>query len=139
VSLFVTGYGKHRNVTGALVGPQTTTELDAVDARHRDVGQHEIGRRVQQTVDGEPLEIYPFLGSSRLEEPITRYPVSFVLHGHALDRVPMWVIDELARRFAEQRHESTQVCRGTLLSREQYSTISIDSVTKTRDSFLRAE
>ena len=38
---------------------------------------------VVQTVEGEPLEIYPFLGSSRLEEPINRYPVSFVLHGHA--------------------------------------------------------
>jgi len=38
---------------------------------------------VQQTVDGEPLEIYPFLGSSRLEEPISRYPVSLVFHGHA--------------------------------------------------------
>lgn len=38
---------------------------------------------VQQTVDGEPPEIYPFLGSSRLEEPINRYPVSFVVHGHA--------------------------------------------------------
>jgi Icc-related predicted phosphoesterase len=38
---------------------------------------------VQQTVDGEPLEIYPFLGSSRLEEPLNRYPVSMVLHGHA--------------------------------------------------------
>src|SRR5262249_26848505 len=38
---------------------------------------------IQQTVDGEPLEIYPFLGSSRLEEPINRYPVSFVVHGHA--------------------------------------------------------
>jgi Icc-related predicted phosphoesterase len=38
---------------------------------------------VQQTVDGEPLEIYPFLGSSRLEEPLNRYPVTFVLHGHA--------------------------------------------------------
>jgi Icc-related predicted phosphoesterase len=38
---------------------------------------------VQQTVDGEPLEIYPFVGSSRLEEPIGRYPVSFVVHGHA--------------------------------------------------------
>src|SRR5215212_5395962 len=38
---------------------------------------------VQQTVEGEPLEIYPFLGSSRLEEPIGRYPVSLVLHGHA--------------------------------------------------------
>src|SRR5204863_9825590 len=38
---------------------------------------------IQATVDGEPLEIYPFLGSSRLEEPINRYPVSLVLHGHA--------------------------------------------------------
>ena len=38
---------------------------------------------MQQTVEGEPLEIYPFLGSSRLEEPINRYPVSLVLHGHA--------------------------------------------------------
>src|SRR5438477_9257983 len=38
---------------------------------------------VQQTVEGEPLEIYPFLGSSRLEEPLGRYPVSFVFHGHA--------------------------------------------------------
>src|SRR6185436_11502959 len=38
---------------------------------------------VQQTVDGEPLEIYPFLGSSRLEEPINRFPVSLVIHGHA--------------------------------------------------------
>ena len=38
---------------------------------------------VQKTVEGEPLEIYPFLGSSRLEEPIGRYPVSLVVHGHA--------------------------------------------------------
>ena len=38
---------------------------------------------VADTVQGEPLEIYPFLGSSRLEEPIGRYPVSLVLHGHA--------------------------------------------------------
>src|SRR6185503_20020107 len=39
--------------------------------------------QVQQTAEGEPLEIFPFIGSSRLEEPINRYPVSFVLHGHA--------------------------------------------------------
>jgi Icc-related predicted phosphoesterase len=38
---------------------------------------------VERTVEGEPREIYPFLGSSRLEEPINRYPVSFVVHGHA--------------------------------------------------------
>jgi Icc-related predicted phosphoesterase len=37
---------------------------------------------IQQTVEGEPLEIYPFLGSSRLEEPLMRYPVTLVVHGH---------------------------------------------------------
>ena len=35
------------------------------------------------TVDGEPMDIYPFLGSSRLEEPLLRYPVDAVFHGHA--------------------------------------------------------
>lgn len=35
------------------------------------------------TVQGEPLEIYPFLGSSRLEDPLMRYPVDAVFHGHA--------------------------------------------------------
>jgi Icc-related predicted phosphoesterase len=38
---------------------------------------------VEQTVAGEPPEIYPFVGSSRLEEPIGRYPVTLVVHGHA--------------------------------------------------------
>jgi Icc-related predicted phosphoesterase len=35
------------------------------------------------TVQGEPLEIFPFLGTSRLEDPLIRYPVSVVFHGHA--------------------------------------------------------
>lgn len=38
---------------------------------------------VQSTVEGEPREIYPYLGCSRLEEPLVRYSVSFVFHGHA--------------------------------------------------------
>jgi Icc-related predicted phosphoesterase len=38
---------------------------------------------IQGTVEGEPREIFPFLGCSRLEEPLTRYPVSAVFHGHA--------------------------------------------------------
>jgi Icc-related predicted phosphoesterase len=38
---------------------------------------------VASTVDNEPPEIYAFLGSSRLEEPLTRYPVNAVFHGHA--------------------------------------------------------
>jgi Icc-related predicted phosphoesterase len=35
------------------------------------------------TVQGEPVDIFPFLGSSRLEEPLLRYPVDAVFHGHA--------------------------------------------------------
>ncbi len=38
---------------------------------------------IRATVEGEPLEIFPFLGSSRLEEPINRYSVTAVFHGHA--------------------------------------------------------
>lgn len=38
---------------------------------------------IQETVEGEPAEIFPFLGSSRLEEPLSRYPVQAVFHGHA--------------------------------------------------------
>jgi Icc-related predicted phosphoesterase len=38
---------------------------------------------VRGTVEGEPPEIMPFLGSSRLEEPIHRHPVAAVIHGHA--------------------------------------------------------
>ena len=38
---------------------------------------------IVDTVVGEPLEIYPFLGTSRLEEPLIRYPVAAVFHGHA--------------------------------------------------------
>jgi len=38
---------------------------------------------VQGTVEGEPCEIYPYLGSSRLEEPLGRFSVTAVVHGHA--------------------------------------------------------
>jgi Icc-related predicted phosphoesterase len=38
---------------------------------------------IQATVAGEPAEIYTYLGSSRLEEPLSRYPVTAVFHGHA--------------------------------------------------------
>ncbi len=38
---------------------------------------------LKSTVEGEPVEIFPFLGSSRLEEPIDRHKASVVFHGHA--------------------------------------------------------
>jgi Icc-related predicted phosphoesterase len=68
---------------------------------------------VQETVEGEPLEIYPFLGSSRLEEPLSRYPVSLVLHGHAhrgqlhgftRNQIPVYNVSMplLTRRFPDR-------------------------------------
>ena len=39
---------------------------------------------VAETVEGEPLEIYPFLGSSRLAHAVDRFDnVKAVVHGHA--------------------------------------------------------
>jgi Icc-related predicted phosphoesterase len=39
---------------------------------------------IPETVEGEPLEIYPFLGSSRLANAIDRFDnVKAVVHGHA--------------------------------------------------------
>lgn len=38
---------------------------------------------VGDTVKGEPLEIYPYLGNSRLAEVVDRHGANLVLHGHA--------------------------------------------------------
>jgi len=62
-----------------------TLKLEAALARLRT--PHRVGllhyAPIAGTVEGEPREIYPFLGCSRLEEPLNRYPVSAVFHGHA--------------------------------------------------------
>ena len=38
---------------------------------------------IRQTVEGEALEIYPLLGTSRLAEPLDNYGVTAAFHGHA--------------------------------------------------------
>jgi len=38
---------------------------------------------IRATVAGEPPELFPFLGSSRLEDPLNRFAVTAVFHGHA--------------------------------------------------------
>ncbi len=43
---------------------------------------------IRATVDTEPAEIVPFLGSSRLEDPINRYHATLVVHGHAHHGAP---------------------------------------------------
>lgn len=43
---------------------------------------------VPDTLEGEPPEIFPFLGSSRLLPPIETYGASVVFHGHAHTGIP---------------------------------------------------
>ena len=43
---------------------------------------------IRATVEGEPPEIFPYLGCSRLEEPLNRYHVAAVVHGHAHNGAP---------------------------------------------------
>jgi len=69
---------------------------------------------IVETVRGEPPEIFPFLGSSRLEEPLNRYGATAVFHGHAhhgapegrtLGGVPVYnvALPLLRRRYPGQR------------------------------------
>lgn len=57
------------------------TALSRLDTEHRVVLLHYAP--IRETVEGEPPEIFPFLGSSRLEDPINHYDASVVFHGHA--------------------------------------------------------
>ncbi|HLG74343.1 MAG TPA: metallophosphoesterase [Chloroflexota bacterium] len=43
---------------------------------------------VEGTVVGEPPQVFPFLGSRRLEEPLNRFRVSMVFHGHSHNGTP---------------------------------------------------
>jgi Icc-related predicted phosphoesterase len=64
---------------------EETLKLESALARLRTRGRVAVLHYapIGATVDGEPVEIYPFLGSSRLEEPINRYRPDAVFHGHA--------------------------------------------------------
>ena len=55
--------------------------LARLQAPHRVVLVHYSP--VAATVQGEPEQVYPFLGCSRLEEPINRHGCDAVVHGHA--------------------------------------------------------
>jgi Icc-related predicted phosphoesterase len=43
---------------------------------------------IRETVEGEPLEVFPFLGSSRLVDPLDRFGVAAILHAHAHHGAP---------------------------------------------------
>lgn len=60
-------------------------KLDSALARLRTVGRVALLHYapIGATVAGEPAEILPFLGSSRLEEPLNRHTPAVAFHGHA--------------------------------------------------------
>ena len=68
----------HEAITEAL---KLEAALARLTTEHRIAVLHYAP--IRETVEGEPLEIYPFLGSSRLEEPLSRYECTAVFHGHA--------------------------------------------------------
>ena len=90
---FAGGFG--RGVLGAWGEPivkqfvheavNETLKLEAALARLRTTQKIAVMHYapIRATIEGEPLEIFPYLGTSRLEEPIGRYHVSAVVHGHA--------------------------------------------------------
>jgi Icc-related predicted phosphoesterase len=73
----------HEAVQEAL---KLESALARLSSEHRIVLMHYSP--IRATVEGESLEIYPFLGSSRLEDPISRFDVAAVFHGHAHKGTP---------------------------------------------------
>jgi Icc-related predicted phosphoesterase len=59
--------------------------LVRLDSHHKDLKKIVLLHYspIKGTVIGEPEEIFPFLGSSRLAEPIDTRQVTAVFHGHA--------------------------------------------------------
>ena len=74
--------------------------LSRLDAHHADLKKVVLLHYspLSETVIGEPEQIYPFLGSSRLAESIAKKHVDAVFHGHAhagqleghIGHTPVW-------------------------------------------------
>jgi Icc-related predicted phosphoesterase len=90
---FVGGFG--RGVLTAFGEPEVKTfvraSIDEALKLERGLSQLRTSKRVvvlhyspiAETANGEPREIFPFLGTSRLAEVIDRHGADLVLHGHA--------------------------------------------------------
>ena len=59
--------------------------LARLDAENRDIKKIALLHYspIRDTIVGEPEPIYPFLGCSRLAEPLNRHKVMAAFHGHA--------------------------------------------------------
>ena len=70
---------------------------------------------IKETLEGEPLELYPFLGSSRLGNALDRQKVDLILHGPAHHGSPFGHTDGgipvyNVCRFVQERHNSHIFC-----------------------------
>jgi Icc-related predicted phosphoesterase len=90
---FAGGFGSHtlgawgENAIKAFVKEAMEEQVKLERALGRLRSPHRIAvlhyAPIRQTVVGEPVEIYPFMGTTRLEEPLNRYNVTAAIHGHA--------------------------------------------------------
>ncbi|TWH00620.1 hypothetical protein L598_001000000580 [Mesorhizobium sp. J18] len=90
---FIGGFGRH--MLGSFGEPAIKTMVaeSVEEAMRLENAMRQVSAKrsvvvlhyspILETVAGEPLEILPFLGSSRLAETIDRFHVSAVVHGHA--------------------------------------------------------
>jgi Icc-related predicted phosphoesterase len=73
---------------------ETDAEVEALDAGLREIATCAVRivllhySPVEATLEGEPPEIFAFLGSDRLAAPILEHGPDLVLHGHAHDGSP---------------------------------------------------
>ena len=82
---------QHFGSAAATLGVSQSTLSQALSALETGLARLRTQNRVavlhyspiEATVVGEPEAIYPWLGTSRLEEPIDRFEVAAVVHGHA--------------------------------------------------------
>ena len=68
-------------LTGIEEAAKLQRSLENLGSKHRLVVLHYAP--VPDTLAGEPLELYPFLGSSRFAEAVDRCGADLIVHGHA--------------------------------------------------------
>lgn len=88
---------------------------------------------IRATVEGEPCEIFPFLGSGRLEEPIDRYQVTAAVHGHAHRGAP----EGRTRAGVPVYNVAVPVMRAAFPNRPPFRVLDVH-VAPTEDGQLRA-
>ena len=99
---FAGGFGRHalqpwgEHAVKQFVQDAVNEGVILERALHRLKSEHGVERAVavlhyapiRETVEGEPLEVFPFLGSSRLVDPLDRFGVAAILHAHAHHGAP---------------------------------------------------